>query len=389
MIDGSAQAHHQRWGPTACSAAALALACLGDLLLYVVLPIHAAAFGVSLVWVGVLLAANRLVRIVLYGGVAALGEALGPRTLAIAATVTAMVSTLMYGIVSGGPALLVARVLWGLSFAALNLAALSYAVADRARAGRRVGVSRAIYQMGPALTLSAGAWLAGVVGPRDVFLVLGLMSVLAIPFALSLPAEGGRQERRKTRWLPKPHRIDLFFFVVGFAVDGVFAMTIVLVLAQTATAETAMLSAGLILAVRRFGEVIFAPIGGVLGDRYGATRILIGAALLTGAGFVILYAGWAYVGSVVIIIARAVIAAVGPALVARRSQQVDTLHRLAVMQTWRDFGAAMGPLVTGLWLSWTSLEVINGWLVLIVILGLATFWQPAAGRNTPPAERQD
>lgn len=385
MIDGSAQAHHQRWGPTAYSAAALSLACLGDLLLYVVLPIHAAAFGVSLAWVGVLLAANRLVRMVLYGGVAALGDALGPRTLAIAATVTAVVSTLMYGLVSGGPALLVARILWGLSFAALNLAALSYAVADRARAGRRVGVSRAIYQMGPAFALSVGAWLAGVLGPRDVFLVLGFMSVLAIPFALRLPAEGGRPERRKTEWLPKPHRIDLFFFVVGFAVDGVFAMTIVLVLAQTVTAETAILSAGLILAVRRFGEVIFAPIGGVLGDRYGAARILFLAGLLAGAGFVILYAGWAYVGSVVVIIGRAVIAAVGPALVARRSQQVDTLYRLAVMQTWRDFGAAVGPLVTGLWLAWTSLEAINGWLVLIVVLGLATLWQPGAGRKTPPA----
>jgi MFS family permease len=382
-----AQDHHQTWGPTALSAAALSFASLGDVLLYVVLPVHAATFGVSLTWVGVLLAANRLTRMFLYGGVAAFGNAVGPRNLAIIATVAAAVSTLMYGVVSGGPGLLVARILWGLAFAALSLAALAYAVADRARAGRRVGVSRAIHQLGPAFALTVGAWLAGVLGPRDVFLVLGGMSILAIPFALRLPVEAGRPERRKTEWLPKPHRIDLFFFVVGFAVDGVFAMTIALVLAQTVSAEAAVLGAGLILALRRFGEMVFAPIGGALGDRYGAGRILFAAALMTGAGFVMLFGGWAYAGSVVVIIARAVIAAVGPALVAQRSRQVDTLYRLAVMQTWRDFGAAVGPLVTGVWLAVSAPETINGWLVLVVMLSLAVLWQPGGGPKAPPAER--
>lgn len=376
MIEGPDSEKHEKWGPTALSAGALSLASLGDVLLYVVLPVHAAAFGVSLAWVGVLLAANRLTRMFLYGGVAAFGDAVGPRRLTILAAAAAAVSTLMYGFVSGGPALLVARILWGLSFAALNLAALAYAVAYKARAGRRVGVSRAIHQMGPAFALSVGAWLAGVIGPREVFLVLGLMSIVAVPVALRLPSEGGRPERRRTEWLPKPHRLDLFFFVVGFAVDGVFAMTIALVLAQTVAAETAVLGAGLILAVRRFGEMLFAPLGGILGDRYGAARVLFVAALLTAAGFVMLYGGWAYAGSVMVIIARAAIAALGPALIAIRSQQAETLYRLAVMQTWRDFGAAVGPLVTGLWLAVSAPETINGWLVLVVIASLAMLWQP-------------
>lgn len=379
-----AQEHHEKWGPTALSAAALSLASLGDVLLYVVLPVHAPVFGVSLTWVGVLLAANRLTRMFLYGGVAAFGNAVGPRRLAISAAVTAAVSTLMYGVFSGGPALLVARILWGLSFAALNLAALAYAVAYRARAGRRVGVSRSIYQMGPALSLSVGAWLAGVIGPREVFLVLGLISVAAIPIALRLPIEAARAERRPAEWLPRPHRIDLFFFVVGFAVDGVFAMTIALVLAQSVAAESAILGAGLILAVRRFGEMLFAPLGGVLGDRYGAVRILQTAALLMGFGFALLYFGWAYAGSALLIVARAAIAAVGPAVVAQRSRQAETLYRLAVMQTWRDFGAAVGPLVTGLWLSISAPEVINGWLVLIAMLSLMMLWQPRNGADAPP-----
>lgn len=250
MAENTREAAHQGWGPTSISAGVLSLASLGDVLLYVVLPVSAASFGVGLAWVGVLLAANRITRIVLYGAVAAFGEAAGSRSLAIVAAFAAAVSTLVLWAGDGGPILLVARILWGLAFAGLSLAALSYAVADRNRAGSRVGVSRAIHQMGPALSLSVGAWLAGVVGPRDVFFLLGLVSLLAVPLASTLPKDQVRANREKTQWLPKPKLFDLFFFVVGLVVDGVFAMTVALMLAKTASPEAAMLAAGLILALQ-------------------------------------------------------------------------------------------------------------------------------------------
>lgn len=369
-------ADHRGWGPTSISAGVLSLASLGDVLLYVVLPVSAAAFGVSLAWVGVLLAANRMTRIVLYGGVAALGEAVGSRMLAITAASAAAASTFILWAGDGGPVLLAARVLWGLAFAGLSLAALAYAVADRERAGRKVGVSRSIHQMGPAFSLSVGAWMAGILGPRDVFLMLGVISLLAIPLAFTLPRDEIRADREKTRWLPKPKLIDLFFFVVGFTVDGVFAMTVALMLAKTASAETAMLAAGLILAFRRFGEILLAPVGGLMGDRYGTGLVLFLATLLLAVGFAVLGAGWIYPGSVLVIAARAAIAAVGPALVAQRADGEGTLHRLAVMQTWRDFGAAVGPLVAGIMLETASLALINAGLVMLVLLSVPTLRNP-------------
>src|SRR3546814_2035989 len=84
----------------------MALALLGDSLLYVVLPLYAADFGVGLAWVGVLLSANRLIRVVAYGGVAAFGERIGPRRLTLIAGVLAAVSTLFYAIGDGGWVLL-------------------------------------------------------------------------------------------------------------------------------------------------------------------------------------------------------------------------------------------------------------------------------------------
>ena len=73
MVDNARDAARQGWGPTSVSAGVLSLASIGDVLLYVVLPVSAPAFGIGFVWVGVLLAANRLTRIVLYGAVAAFG----------------------------------------------------------------------------------------------------------------------------------------------------------------------------------------------------------------------------------------------------------------------------------------------------------------------------
>lgn len=376
MAQEARTAGQQGWGPTSLSAGVLSLASLGDVLLYVVLPVSAAAFGVSLAWVGVLLAANRMTRIVLYGGVAAFGEAVGSRMLAITAAVAAAASTFILWAGDGGAILLGARILWGLAFAGLSLAALAYAVADRKRAGSKVGVSRAIHQIGPAFSLSVGAWLAGILGPREVFLVMGVISLLAIPLAFMLPRDEVRANREKANWLPKPKLIDLFFFVVGFTVDGIFAMTVALMLAKTVSAETAMLAAGLILALRRFGEILLAPVGGLLGDRYGTGLILLLSTALLALGFAALGMGWVYPGSLMIIAARAAIAAVGPALVAQRADGEGTLHRLAVMQTWRDFGAAVGPLIAGVLLEAASLGLINAALVVLVVLSLTALRAP-------------
>ena len=130
-------------GATTLSAAVLSIVLMGDALIYVVLPVSAEAFGISIVWVGVLLSTNRFVRIVSYGAIAQATTAFGLRLATIVACIGGASSTVMYWLFDGGWLLLVARLLWGLSFAGLTLTTLAYAVADRRRAGTRVGLSRA------------------------------------------------------------------------------------------------------------------------------------------------------------------------------------------------------------------------------------------------------
>lgn len=118
----------------------LSLALLGDALIYAVLPVHAASFGITLAWVGVLLSANRFVRVFAYGLVARATHVVGLRRICIAASIASVIATGLYGLADGAWLLLAARILWGIAYAALLLATLAYAVQQRSGAGARIGL---------------------------------------------------------------------------------------------------------------------------------------------------------------------------------------------------------------------------------------------------------
>ena len=45
------------------------------------------------------------------------------------------------------------------------------------------------------------------------------------------------------------------------------------------------------------------------------------------------------------------------------------MHRMATMQTWRDFGAALGPLLSGFFLA--GFEIFEIYLALVLIVAVA------------------
>src|SRR5437879_5199793 len=165
----------------------IAVALIGDALIYVVLPLYHQEFGVSLAMVGVLLSLNRWIRLLANSAVAHLGDRVGPHALMIAAAVGSIVSTSLYGLAEGATLQVVARCLWGISFAALNLSTLAYAVHDRPNAGKRVGLLRAMIGVVQIMALLGGAWLVLEVGSRHTFVIFGAITSLALVGALLLP----------------------------------------------------------------------------------------------------------------------------------------------------------------------------------------------------------
>ena len=80
---------------TVVAAACLGLVWLGDALIYVVLPLYPAAFGVEIAAVAILLSVNRVIRIVGYGWVSPLARRFGANTLTAAACAAGALSTLV------------------------------------------------------------------------------------------------------------------------------------------------------------------------------------------------------------------------------------------------------------------------------------------------------
>ena len=374
------------WKTVATSSSILSLALVGDALIYAVLPVHAETFGISLVWVGVLLSANRFVRVFAYGRIARFGQRYGLRRLCIVALLAAIVSTALYGLATGAAALLFARILWGLAFAALLLVTLGYAVHDRARVGSRLGWSRAIQHVGPILALVAGAWLTGFLGPRTVFVWLALLTATAMPLALSLPVDRtGDEAPISTRSLGRPTLIDLLFALQGFGVDGVFAVSITLLLAQELPLDLAVVSGASLFAVRHACDAVGAPLFGAIGDRHGAGRILVVSMACTAVGFFGIASGLTIAGALLMLFSRSALAVLGPAVVVRRmSATQSAIGDLARMHAWRDLGAAVGPLATGMLLTAASAELLHGIVGALVAVGMLA-WASDQRRRAPGA----
>jgi len=352
------------------SAVVLGLVWFGDALIYVVMPLHAATFGISLGLVGVVLSVNRIVRILGYGWVSTLSRRFGMRALTAAAALAGAVSTVSYGLFIGLIPLLLARLLWGMTFGVLNVTTTAYAIGDGHRTGRRVGLNRAVSTLGPTLALSGGAWLALTLGPRGAFVALGVIGLLAVPIALTLPRElataPGGDKPASTRW--RPSTLNVLFFA-NSAIDGAFTFTLSLLFAGVLPLSSALLAAGLILAFQRLMIVVLSLVGGALIDRVGPYRLMIPCVIAVVGGLWALALGVLYPAAIVIVVARAFLGTTGPVLAARE-RSGTTVERLAAFATWVDSGLAVGPLLSGFFVARFGLPALYQTLAVAIAVAL-------------------
>jgi MFS transporter, DHA1 family, inner membrane transport protein len=370
---------------------ALALSLPGDTVLYLLLPLHAAAFGVTFPEAGLLLAANRLVRIVGYGQVVRFYDRFGPRAACLAAALGAAAATLGYTLLSGVVCLIFARLVWGLSFAALNIATQALATAEADGMSRRSGRSRAIIATGPMLGLVGSAVLADLIGPRLVFLALAAIACLALPAAARLPAGESAPLRVKSRRLRPPSPLALWAFVQGLTLDGIFVIGLS-VLAVRASPGEATFAAGISLALRYLAELVLGPPGGVLAERWGARRVLVVVSLASAAALAAISLGAIWPGVVVAVLLRGVLQPLPAPVLAQAISGRERVPAIAGMAVWRDIGAGVGPPVAGLLLPLAPLALYAGSAALLasvtlilVTMNVATWRRADAAAR--PAQR--
>jgi len=348
------------------AALALALALPADTVLYLLLPMYAEQFGVTLAQAGLLLAANRLVRIVGYGFVARFYARHGDRLTCTMAVVAAAVCGVGYASLSGLWALLPLRLLWGLSFAALNLSTQVLATADPVGAAKRSGRSRAFTALGPVMALPLAGLLAYAYGPRPVFWILAAAALLGLLVTRQLSRHHQPAPAKKRRGLKRPGSLDVWSFLEGFTLDGLFIIGLSY-LGSDLLPGGAVVMAGTLLAVRYLGEIVLSPLGGKLAERFGAETVLVTLSLVTSATLIGFGLGWFWSSAAAIVVLRALQLPLLAPIVAHRTPGPERVHALAARSVWRDIGAGTGPLMAGLLLPFMS----PAWLYSVPALLLA------------------
>ena len=348
---------------------ASAFSLLGDQVLYSVLPVYFEELGLQPLQVGLLLSANRWVRLVTNHIAHRAIDRFSPRMLFASAFVLGAVTTLMYTATWSFTVLLVARLAWGLAWSFIRHVGVLGMMVDVSpdRVGRTMGIYNGITRIGSVAGLFLGAMLVDLAGYHPAMVLLALTSFIAVPLALRGTAG---IEIRNTGGQGGPFSIGPFEILgvtIGAVGSGFVMATLGAVLnsrmgeldGQLIGLSAATLTGGL-LALRFLLDTSAAPWLGGLTDRFGV-RNTTGGFLALGA----VALGCAHFSNSIWLVATFVVLFFisGTALSAGIAGTVTRFgsSRFSRYVTAADLGSAAGPL-----LGWWLLDVTG-----VVTVGLA------------------
>lgn len=351
-----------------CVATSLSL--LGDSAMYTVLPTHTEAAGVALVSVGLLLSANRFIRLLLNGPIGLLTDRWPHRRIFVPAVFLGAVSTAIYALSNSLLPLLSGRLLWGVAWAGLWISgnAIVLDISSESKRGRTVGIYYLSFYLGAAGGSILGGALTDLLGYHLAMAVCAALTFLGAVVALiilpetSSPRDEPRRATSKsttqssptTDWKQLLSAVGLLG-VNRFVMAGVFVATFGLFLATT-------IGDSLVIAGRSIGVttvtgvglglstilgMIAAPALGGLSDRIGNRWRVIGGSLSIGStGFLLLAVATPFtvlLGVPMVSVASGGNQGLSTTLVGDLSRQRRQGRRLGLLYTVGDFASAIGP----------------------------------------------
>ena len=354
--------------PVVLVAVAAALSLFGDMALYAILPIHFRSLGLIPLQVGILLSANRWIRLLTNHFAEKLSGKIDNSILLLAALITGSVLAAIYGFIPPFWLFLSGRLIWGFSWSLIRQIGIMTSVdlSEADSVGRTIGYYKGITQLGS----MAGILLAGILfdvsGFSRTLFIAACISLTAVPFGYTgyrmVPVHFKRQSeniKREKRSISPSFIIQSI--IVGCIGRGVVMSTLGYILVQklggNITFKDVVIGVatinGVILASKNIINSILSPLLGNMSDYLGNKKsitlffflgaVSMGLSVITMSLFpLILLLLIFFISDTALQISLSSIAAKkGP-------------ESYASMATGFDFGAAVGPL-----LSWALVEVFS------------------------------
>ena len=405
---------------------------MGDSMIYNVIPSNVSTFGVSLGLVGVLLSANRVVRLASNLLAPWVVQRFGISKPVLVSAVLSIGTTAIFGVAHGFAALLAARIVWGACYSLMRLGGYLVVLeesSDRTR-GRSMGFFGGGQRMGSFVGVLLGGILFDAFGRTTSFLAIAGLGFLGLPASLALirnpdsrVATEIQTRELESYTLKDAHKcgrirlwdlmispvpelkghqrqqllaVNFAFFSFHLVMSGTLVATLGFYLSQRLEEDITI--AGIVLGVATINGFLLAtrwmfdvasPYLGYLGDRVGQQKIpLFALPICAGALFLMAFKAslwltlswlpFAFVASAASYTSLSVLA--GGLSPAYRRAQVMSRHA-----TWQDVGSASGPLLSYAVLVYLSLELVYlvGALFMLLALGFVatsfrphTFWKP-------------
>lgn len=232
------QQEENRNKPVLLLALITAVSLLGDSMLYIALPIHWKDAGLlSLVEVGILLSANRFIRLPLNPVISWLYSKMSIRTGLLISLLIAGTTTILYGWAHGFVYWLILRCMWGIAWSVLRLGAyyMIVEVSTAENRGHNMGSFNGLSRIGGLVGMLGGGFFVEWFGIRNVTFIFGLIAFLALPLILHIPHSTSK-ERTEVRtslfnvsfFLKRPILLQLMMtvFLVMLCLEGMVTATL-------------------------------------------------------------------------------------------------------------------------------------------------------------------
>ena len=348
------------------TATATALSLLGDQALYALLPLYFQEIGLLPIQVGILLSANRWVRLLTNHLAERLVDRFPLNLMLVLSLALGALLSLAYAYISSFLVLLVARCLWGLCWSFIrHISVMGVASSTEPQnLGQIMGFYNGISHIGSVLGIVLGGILFDLIGFSTTLALFCLFSLFAVPFAMKSGLQTSSSitdQRQNNQSSTRYSALLCCGFCIGSVGPGLIMSTLGFILLSRYGTEVDLMGFvvgiatlnGLLLGCRWVLDTLGAPIYGALIDRTG---IRLGAPLCFLGGMIVMLllnlsenlAGLA-LGMIVFFMCGTALSTVVSAEASRQGAKVFARYATA-----GDLGAAFGPVI-----GWGAYELIG------------------------------